>query len=191
MASGRNGSYPRGVLARTLLALSALVAAVAFASAPHAAPSPAPQYVAPAHSGALFLVIVHGYGHGVGMGQWGAQGYAQQGYTYDQILSAYYPGTTLGQTTASSIRVLLASGKKPLTISSKKQITVEDGDGVAHTLPAGSTTFTSALKLAVDGGSAQALAPPLTFSPASGSTLTLGRGYRGRIVVDVQKGKLR
>jgi len=27
------------------------------------------------------------------MGQWGAQGYAQQGYTYDQILNAYYPGT--------------------------------------------------------------------------------------------------
>jgi stage II sporulation protein D len=125
------------------------------------------------------------------MGQWGAQGYAQQGYTYDQILSAYYPGTTLGQTTASSIRVLLASGKKQLTISSKKQITVEDGDGVAHTLPAGSTTFTSALKLAVDGGSAQALDPPLTFSPLSGSTLTLGRRYRGRILVDVQKGKLR
>ena len=34
------------------------------------------------------------------MGQWGAQGYAQQGYTYDQILAAYYPGTTLGQTSA-------------------------------------------------------------------------------------------
>jgi len=125
------------------------------------------------------------------MGQWGAQGYAQQGYSYDQILSAYYPGTTLGQTSASSIRVLLASGKKQLTISSKKQITVEDGDGIDHTLGAGSTTLTAALKLAVDGGPAQALDPPLTFSPASGSTLTLGRRYRGRIVVDVPKKKLR
>jgi len=158
---------------------------------PHAAPAPGPQYVAPARSGALFLVSGHGYGHGVGMGQWGAQGYAQQGYTYDQILAAYYPGTTLGQTSASSIRVLLASGKKQLTISSKKQITVEDGDGVDHTLAAGNTTLTPALKLAVDGGSAQALDPPLTFSPASGSTLTLGRRYRGRIVVDVPSKKLR
>ena len=190
-SSGRNGSYPRGVLARTLLALSALVVAIAFASVPHAAPAPGPQYVAPARSGALFLVSGHGYGHGVGMGQWGAQGYAQQGYTYDQILAAYYPGTTLGQTSASSIRVLLASGKKQLTISSKKQITVEDGDGVDHTLAAGNTTLTPALKLAVDGGSAQALDPPLTFSPASGSTLTLGRRYRGRIVVDVPSKKLR
>jgi stage II sporulation protein D len=125
------------------------------------------------------------------MGQWGAQGYAQQGYSYDQILSAYYPGTTLGQTSASSIRVLLASGKKQLTISSKKQITVEDGDGIDHTLGSGSTTLTAALKLAVDGGPAQALDPPLTFSAASGSTLRLGRRYRGRIVVDVPKKKLR
>jgi stage II sporulation protein D len=161
------------------------------APAPHAAPAPGPQYVAPAGSGALFLLSGHGYGHGVGMGQWGAQGYAQQGYTYDQILDAYYPGTTLDQTTKTTIRVLLANGKNALTISSKKPLTVEDGDGVDHTLAAGSTTFTPALKLAVDGGPAQALDPPLTFSPASGSTLTLGHRYRGRILVDVPSKKLR
>jgi stage II sporulation protein D len=161
------------------------------ASAPHAAPSPGPQYVAPQGSGALFLISGHGYGHGVGMGQWGAQGYAKQGYTYDAILDAYYPGTTLGQTNATSIRVLLASGKKTLAISSKKPITVEDGDGIDHTLPAGSTTLSPALKLAVDGGSSQALDPPLTFSPASGSMLTLGHRYRGRILVDNPSKKLR
>lgn len=161
------------------------------ASAPHAAPSPGPQYVAPQGSGALFLVSGHGYGHGVGMGQWGAQGYAKQGYTYDAVLDAYYPGTTLGQTNATSIRVLLASGKKTLTISSKKPITIEDGDGIDHTLPAGSTTLTPALKLAVDGGSSQALDPPLTFLPASGSMLTLGHRYRGRILVDNPSKKLR
>jgi stage II sporulation protein D len=125
------------------------------------------------------------------MGQWGAQGYAKQGYTYDQILAAYYPGTILGQTNAISIRVLLASGKKKLTISSKKPITVEDGDGFDHTLAAGTTTITPQLELAVDGGPAQALDPPLTFSPAAGSALTLGRRYRGRILVDVPNGKLR
>src|SRR4029077_10969392 len=101
------------------------------------------------------------------------------------------PGTELGQTATTSIRVLLASGKKSLTISSKKPITLEDGDGVDHTLPAGNTTLTPALKLAVDGGPQQALAPPLTFSPAAGSTLTLGRRYRGRILVDVSNKKLR
>jgi len=164
---------------------------VTFASAPHAARSTGPQYVEPAGSGALFLVTGHGYGHGVGMGQWGAQGYAQQGYGYDAILDAYYPGTALGQTATTQIHVLLASGKKKLTISSAKQIAVEDGDGIDHTLPAGSTTLTPALKLAVDGAPAQALDPPLTFSPTGGSKLKLGRTYRGRIVVDVPNKKLR
>ena len=176
---------------RSFVALFALAAAVALAPAPHAAPSPGLQYVAPAGSGALFLISGHGNGHGVGMGQWGAQGYAKQGYTYDQILAAYYPGTTLDQTTATTIRVLLASGKKKLTISSKKPITVEDGDGVDHTLAAGTTTITPKLELAVDGASQQALAPPLTLSPAAGSALTLGRRYRGRILVDVPNNKLR
>jgi stage II sporulation protein D len=168
-----------------------VAAAVAIASASHAARSSGPQYVAPAGSGALFLVSGHGNGHGVGMGQWGAQGYAQQGYTYDQILNAYYPGTTLDQTSETSIRVLLASGKKQLTISSMKPITVEDGDGIDHTLAAGSTTLTPKLELAVDGGPPQALDPPLTFSPATGSGLTLGGRYRGRILVDVPNKKLR
>jgi stage II sporulation protein D len=179
-------------MARTLAALSALVVAVTLVSAPHAARSrSAGQYVAPAGSGALFLISGHGYGHGVGMGQWGAQGYALQGYTDDQILAAYYPGTVAGQTTTESIRVLLASGKKTLTISSRKAITVDDGDGIEHTLAAGKTTLTSALELAVDGGPARALTPPLTLSPAGGSTLTLGRTYRGRLSVDVVNGKLR
>jgi SpoIID/LytB domain protein len=181
----------RDVLARTLAALSVLAAAVALAAAPHAARSSATPYVAPARSGVLFLLSGHGWGHGVGMGQWGAQGYAQQGYTYDQILSAYYPGTTLGQTNATSIRVLLADAKSSLTISSGRPLTVEDGDGIVHALNAGKTTLTPALQLAVDGGPGQALAPPLTFSPASGSKLKFGRTYRGQIVVDVVKGKLR
>jgi Sporulation protein and related proteins len=179
------------VLLRVVVALAALTAAVAFASGPHAAPAPPPQYVAPAGSGALFVVSGHGWGHGVGMGQWGAQGYAQQGYTYDQILRAYYPGTTLGETTATSIRVLLADKKKTLTVSSAKSVTVEDGDGIDYTLAAGSTVLTPALKLAVDGGTPQKLTPPLTLTPAQGSLLKLGRRYRGQLVIDVLNGKLR
>jgi stage II sporulation protein D len=37
-----------------------------------------------------------GYGHGVGMCQWGAKGMAEQGHTARQILEFYYPGTALG-----------------------------------------------------------------------------------------------
>ena len=49
----------------------------------------------------------HGYGHGIGMSQYGAQGAAQQGVTYDRILATYYPGTTLAQK-SGSIRVLVS-----------------------------------------------------------------------------------
>jgi stage II sporulation protein D len=37
-----------------------------------------------------------GYGHGVGLCQWGAKGMAEQGHTARQILEFYYPGTVLG-----------------------------------------------------------------------------------------------
>jgi stage II sporulation protein D (peptidoglycan lytic transglycosylase) len=44
--------------------------------------------------------VVHfsgrGYGHGVGMCQWGAKGMAEQGHGARQILEFYYPGTTFG-----------------------------------------------------------------------------------------------
>lgn len=36
-----------------------------------------------------------GYGHGVGMSQYGAQGMAKEGYTYDKILKHYYTGTEI------------------------------------------------------------------------------------------------
>jgi stage II sporulation protein D len=36
-----------------------------------------------------------GWGHGVGLSQYGAKGMAERGYTYRQILAHYYPGTAL------------------------------------------------------------------------------------------------
>lgn len=42
-----------------------------------------------------FHFTVHGYGHGVGMSQYGADYLARQGYNYEEILSYYYTGTTL------------------------------------------------------------------------------------------------
>jgi stage II sporulation protein D len=48
-----------------------------------------------------------GFGHGVGMSQYGAYGFAKQGAGYAEILAHYYTGTTLGQTSTKTIRVLL------------------------------------------------------------------------------------
>ena len=40
-------------------------------------------------------IITRGYGHGVGMSQYGANGMAKQGYTYDKILKHYYTGISI------------------------------------------------------------------------------------------------
>ena len=41
------------------------------------------------------IINTTGYGHGVGMSQYGALGMAIEGYTYDEILEYYYLGTTI------------------------------------------------------------------------------------------------
>ena len=46
-------------------------------------------------NGEAFVFVTNGYGHGVGMSQTGAEGYAQDGWSYQQILNHYYPGTTV------------------------------------------------------------------------------------------------
>ena len=44
---------------------------------------------------ASFVFSVRGYGHGVGMSQYGANALARQGYTFDEILAHYYTGAQL------------------------------------------------------------------------------------------------
>ena len=41
------------------------------------------------------IIDMVGYGHGVGMSQYGAEGMAEEGYTYSDILKHYYTGTNL------------------------------------------------------------------------------------------------
>ncbi len=57
-----------------------------------------------------FTIRGAGFGHGIGMSQYGAYGYALHGTTYDAILRHYYTGTALGSTdTSATVRVLLQS----------------------------------------------------------------------------------
>src|SRR4051794_21377739 len=165
------------------LALAAVVAVFAAASGAASAASVCSVscYQAPAGSGALFVFSGHGWGHGVGMSQYGAYGYAQHGSTYDAILAHYYPGTTLGPAPASTIRVLLADRKKKVTIAADRGATVLDGTGAKHVLAAGTYTYTKKLDWPA----------PLTLTPARGSYLTLDKRYRGKLLLDVVDDKLR
>ena len=42
-----------------------------------------------------FVFNGKGYGHGVGLSQWGAKGMAEKGYKYTEILEHFYPGTRI------------------------------------------------------------------------------------------------
>lgn len=44
---------------------------------------------------AMFIFSGGGWGHGVGMSQWGARNMAKQGYNYQEILKHYYTGITI------------------------------------------------------------------------------------------------
>ena len=46
-------------------------------------------------SGNDFVFYGRGWGHGVGLCQWGAMAMAEQGYTAENILMHYYPGTSV------------------------------------------------------------------------------------------------
>ena len=146
---------------------------------------------APAGPNATFVVTGHGWGHGVGMSQYGAYGYAQHGFTYAKIVTHYFPGTQLGPAPVARVRVLLRSGAATLKIGSVDDFTVRDGSGQSHDVVAGTYTLTKALKLKVDDATApKALPGPLLFQPGS-SPLSLSRRYRGSIQVDVDAGRLR
>ena len=45
--------------------------------------------------GDTIIIDTVGYGHGVGMSQYGAEGMALEGYSYKDILSHYYVGTSI------------------------------------------------------------------------------------------------
>ena len=62
----------------------------------------------PAAAAVSWVVKGRGYGHGVGMSQYGAFGYAEAGKGYRWILRHYYRGTSVGELTATRVvRVLL------------------------------------------------------------------------------------
>lgn len=61
-----------------------------------------------ARASVTWVVKGHGFGHGIGMSQYGAYGYALHGKDYGFILGHYYPGTELSDLSGSPVvRVLL------------------------------------------------------------------------------------
>jgi len=105
---------------RTLRVLSVGVAATTVASATlvAAGPARAGEVVALSSSGTV-TINGHGWGHGRGMGQYGALGYAvDYGWSSAQILNHFYGGTVVGTVGNPQMSVeLLAHSGKPLVVT--------------------------------------------------------------------------
>ena len=73
---------------------------------------------APAAEAATRIVVRGaGFGHGIGMSQYGAYGFAQKGFGYERILKHYYRGTSLGRR-AQPARAGAAAGQRPVSCAS-------------------------------------------------------------------------
>ena len=115
-------------MARRLALVSACIAAAMVAAVPAA------------QARTIYALTGHGWGHGIGLSQYGALGYAQHGWAYDAILAHYYQGTTLSALpNPVQMRVQLASGRSSYSISGASKVTVVDeGGSTTKTLPSGS-----------------------------------------------------
>jgi stage II sporulation protein D len=123
---------------------------------------------ASAKTTSTFTIRGAGFGHGVGMSQYGALGYAQHGWTAPDILAHYYTGTQLGTTDPSqTVRVLLATGSSARIsgaaqagarrLDPTKTYTVRRGGAASVQLRSGKRklTFTAPLQIAGAGGVVQ------------------------------------
>ena len=137
---------------------------------------------AQAGAGTLFVIDGRGWGHGVGMSQYGARGYAQSGWGYQRILAHYYRGTELRIVPARPVRVLLAERVPAVQISSTKPFKVVDARGKVRKHKAGTQNLVAA-KLTK-------LRLPLRYVPGAAPLQLDGTAYRGALIVHRQAGKL-
>jgi stage II sporulation protein D len=129
----------------------------------------------------VFVLTGGGNGHGVGMTQYGAEGFAVHGYGYAQILAHYYPGTRFGRAPNRPVRVLLTSGLQTVSITCPKPCLVHGATGRA-VLP--SRRYLVAGRLLVRRGHrSQSIVLPLRFDAGAAPLLLDGRGYRGSLLV--------
>jgi SpoIID/LytB domain protein len=113
----------RASLFATLTCAALVVAAVPSADA---ATSARKGEVWPIGPGSTIAVDGHGYGHGRGLSQYGAEGAARAGLTSAQIVDFYYPGTTAGSA-AGQVKVWITADRdRVLTVRARPGLKVRD-----------------------------------------------------------------
>src|SRR3954452_12203805 len=126
-----------------------------------------------------FTIRGAGFGHGVGLSQYGAMGYAEHGWSAAQILGHYYTGTSLGTTDPNrKVRVQLIADAGSVRISGAKQA------GARKLDPAQSYVVKrhglSQVDLSAKGKRVATFTAPLQVAGDGGVTAVAGVGsYRG------------
>ncbi|MEO8272651.1 MAG: SpoIID/LytB domain-containing protein, partial [Chloroflexota bacterium] len=136
---------------------------------------------------ASITVYGRGWGHGVGLSQYGAKGRALDGQTAAQILAHYYAGTSIATTTNKAVRVLVlasfaATATNPVQVYGRGATWTIDG--VDKTFPvdarlrftptvSGTTTTWKVLVTATDGSTLYSAASPSSIRVRSGAGSTL------------------
>jgi stage II sporulation protein D len=144
-----------------------------------------------AHATTKLTITGAGFGHGIGMSQYGTYGYSLHLKTYDYILGHYYSGTTLGALDANpEVKVLLQGSKKSIAFTGAlsageqkldpaKTYTVRRGaDGLELKDATGESVGTVAGTLRVDAPVDQALRLKGTSVPGVRDGL-----YRGSLLI--------
>lgn len=158
-----------------------------------------------AHAAARYTITGRGWGHGVGMSQWGAYGMARQGRSHARIIRHYYPGVGLASRPADTIRVLLTDQAAEVSVASSSTVTFA-GSLATTVLPAGHTGVLGVGASGLWVRDATTGCPPLdlgadaTVSPAAAGLLRLAspdangvrqRRYRGVFIFRVRGGRIR
>lgn len=116
------------------------------------------------------MIKGRGWGHGIGMSQWGAYGLAKHGSTYKTILKRYYTGIGFSTVPNNTIRVRLRSGLSTVKLTCASDFTVRDG-AESVTIPAGTlatTTYVGGKYRVVAGDLSRDFATAVTFAPMKG-----------------------
>jgi stage II sporulation protein D len=135
----------------------------------------APQALAASSS---FTIRGAGFGHGIGLSQYGAYGYAAHGADWKAIVLHYYTGTKLGNVAGRTIRVLMQSGKSSVWFSGATKAGAKNLD------PGASYQIVRRGLDQVDVRNARkkkvaTFTSPLTISSSSGSVILQGRALNG------------
>lgn len=105
-------------------ALTALLAASSVLGAAPANAGKADRWSVPDR--AWVTITGHGFGHGHGMSQYGAQGAARSGLTHRDIIDFYYPGTTWGQAKGRVSVMISADTTDDVVVLARPDLSLRD-----------------------------------------------------------------